>query len=83
MTKSLLKEGMIDPNQRDIEGCTPLHIAALFGNIDTVKCLLSDVRVTVNVTNNAGDTPLMCAALQKQNHPSLVPLLLSHGEKFP
>ncbi|MCC7376006.1 MAG: ankyrin repeat domain-containing protein [Verrucomicrobiales bacterium] len=59
---------------RDEQGNSPLHLAAHFGNLETLRLLL-DAGATVNATNHAGVTPLLRAAAD----PAKVDLLLGRG----
>ncbi|KAH7324347.1 ankyrin repeat-containing domain protein [Stachybotrys elegans] len=72
-----------DGLQLDISGSefntTPLHLAALFLPRDDVKSVL-DANVPVNITDPAGDTALMAAAMTG-DHETLM-LLLEHGADF-
>lgn len=58
----LLRGG--DPNVRDEQGQTPLHIALKDDGDKAVKSLLSHPALDVNAVNAAGETPLMLAALR-------------------
>jgi len=59
-----------EPN---VDGRTPLHIAAHLGVLPTVELLLNH-GADVNATDNNGDTPLMVA-----RDPHVVEFLLNHG----
>jgi hypothetical protein len=49
-------------NAKDICGCTPLHIAAEYGQLELLKLLLQEEKMDVHVRNNQGYTALgMCA----------------------
>jgi ankyrin repeat protein len=63
MVFELLKYSNINPNIQDDNRWTPLHIACFRNNrVESVKLLLDDVRVDVNIKDNCGKTPLMLAA---------------------
>ena len=56
----------------DSRGTTPLHYAAAFGNVESVKLLL-DAGASVNAKNTFDATPLILAA----SSPAKVKLLLA------
>lgn len=58
----------------DAAGNTPLHLAAMYGDVDSLR-LLIERGADVNATNAAGATPLMRAA----GDPAKVKLLLAQG----
>ncbi|KAG5486989.1 hypothetical protein CUR178_08417 [Leishmania enriettii] len=62
----LLREGLCNVNDRDYNGCTPLHVAAGEGNQAVVRVLLSFGADVVAVDNN-GRTPLDCAAANRHS----------------
>ncbi|CAJ1985822.1 6-phosphofructo-2-kinase/fructose-2 -6-biphosphatase [Leishmania donovani] len=62
----LLQEGLCNVNDRDYNGCTPLHVAAGEGNQAIVRVLLSFGANVVAVDNN-GRTPLDCAAANRHS----------------
>jgi hypothetical protein len=52
----------VDPNYGNMVGQTALHIASLWGNVETVGALLNVCGANVNVQNKIGQmTPLHCA----------------------
>ncbi len=53
-----------DPNVRDEQGQTPLHIALKDDGDKAVKSLLGHPALDVNAVTAAGETPLMLAALR-------------------
>ena len=57
--KTLIKQGA-DIHQIDSDGCTALHYAARFAKSEIIEYLLS-LGMKVNVVENSGQTPLMCA----------------------
>ena len=59
-TDFLISEGA-DVNFKDRNGCTPLHLMALHGNVDCSVSLIS-AGADVNKKNKEGETPLMKAA---------------------
>ena len=59
-TDFLISEGA-DVNFKDRNGCTPLHLVALHGNVDCSLSLIS-AGADVNKKNKEGETPLMKAA---------------------
>ena len=71
----LLERGA-DVNIGNSEGTTPLHLAAVWGDVSLAKKLLAH-GANVNATDNSGQTPLSEAAYQ--DHLSVVKLLLAHG----
>uniref|UniRef100_A0A1I8EQN0 ANK_REP_REGION domain-containing protein n=1 Tax=Wuchereria bancrofti TaxID=6293 RepID=A0A1I8EQN0_WUCBA len=52
---------------RDRYGMTPLHIAILHGQTNTVRCLLTKYPSCVNATNHAGRTALHYAFVNQAN----------------
>lgn len=65
-----------NPNVKDTQGNTALHIAALLGFPEGAELLLSR-KAQVNLGNNSGETPLIIA-VQQRNLP-IVRLLLANG----
>jgi hypothetical protein len=55
----------------------PLHIAVQMGNLDVVRCLVSDLGADVNQAKNDGETPLMRAA--RMNNQALIRHLVHKG----
>lgn len=62
----LLQERLGNVNERDYNGCTPLHVAAGEGNQTMVRVLLS-FGADVLAVDNAGRTPLDCAAANRHS----------------
>ena len=75
-TVKLLLDNGADPKERDINGDTPLHLAARRGDDELLQCLLA-AGADFSVANEAGDLPLHCAAAN--NHKSLYRRLLYAG----
>ncbi|PHZ12613.1 ankyrin, partial [Rhizopus microsporus ATCC 52813] len=76
MVQTLLDLGA-DPNEKDYAGWTPLHEAALRGQIDVIKLL---IKHGADVNARGGeelDTPLHDAT--ENNHCDVVELLLENG----
>ncbi len=65
-----------DPNKKDAQGNTALHITALLGFQEGATLLLGN-GAQINLANNSGETPLIIA-VQKRNIP-MVRLLLTNG----
>ena len=59
IVKLLLEYGA-DPNQKDIVGNTPLHLAACINKIDIITLLLK-AGTDINSSDNCGRTPLNIA----------------------
>lgn len=47
-----------DPNATDVDNRTPLHLAARNGHIDTMRYLIKQCNVHLNVKDNFGGSPL-------------------------
>src|SRR5258708_21119200 len=76
MIDKLLKSGA-DPNERGLQGETPLMLASRNGNTESIRVLL-DHKVDVNAKEKLrGTTALMWAV--EQAHPAAVKLLIAHG----
>ena len=73
-TQALLKYLTGDPNIKNAEGRTPLHIACVCGNLDGVKLFIKH-GASVNVKDNHSNTPFSLAVLN--NHTSIVSALVS------
>ncbi|KAK2716435.1 hypothetical protein QYM36_010851 [Artemia franciscana] len=71
----LLKSGA-DPNVKNAFGLTPLHVAAKYGNLETVKLLLDD-GADPTVQDSLGETPLHHAA--ENSHLLIVTQLCTHA----
>src|SRR6266571_4261560 len=73
-TVSALLQRRVDSRERDADGNSALHVAALHGNAEAVELLLA-AGVDGNGTNKYGATPLIYAA----GNPKKVRALLAHG----
>jgi ankyrin repeat protein len=51
-----------DVNQATHNNLTPLYVAAQFGRLAVVQCLIEELGADVNQANQEGDTPLYIAA---------------------
>jgi ankyrin repeat protein len=72
---------LTDVNSRGNLGNMPLHVAAVWGDVRAMKCLL-DHGADVNVVGEFGETPLHIAV--QMRHPDevateVVEMLLDHG----
>lgn len=76
--QDLLTRGF-DPNTRDPKGQTGLSIAMRERSAKTAKLLLEQPGIDVNGLNNAGESPLMMAALK--GNVSGAQMLLERGAK--
>jgi hypothetical protein len=73
--KLLLERGA-DPNAKNKDGKTPLHVAAIRGSVDVARLLLQ-YGVDPNVQDERGRTPLHVAAIR--GRVDVVRFLLEHG----
>ncbi|PVH81353.1 ankyrin [Cadophora sp. DSE1049] len=74
--KILLNEGNMSTDEADTYGQTPLHFAAMFGNLEATKLLLErDVRL--DAVDKFGLTPLLIA--YKNKHLSVATVLIEEG----
>ena len=77
--KYLLTHGKCNPNLRDIDGNTPLHLACFVGDLEIVKLTIDSV--DPDVTNNDERTCLHMA--YRNGHKTTVKWLLNHGKCNP
>lgn len=73
--KSLIRAGA-DPNKKDYDGRTPLHLAASKGHKDVTLFLIQEGG-EVNISDNFGNTPLLEAI--KNGHDNIASLLVKEG----
>jgi len=74
--EQILAENVVDVNQLDNAGKTPLHYSSICGNENVAEMLLN-AGADVNQLNRCGWTPLFCAAFN--GHEKLVALLIDAG----
>lgn len=75
LLKFLVNNGL-KVNVKNGYGSTPLHIAAMMGDLEMTKILV-EAGADVNVTDGAERTPLHCAS--HFTNQELVDYLISHG----
>jgi len=63
--QALLQRGF-DPNSRDDKGQLPLYLSLRDGSLKVATALLQSPQIQVDLANEAGETPLMMAALKGQ-----------------
>jgi ankyrin repeat protein len=69
-------------NQRNSEGCTPLHVAARCGHAPVLHRLLKSPGADVNARSfHSGGPSVLCTAVQSQKMPA-VEVLVNHGTKI-
>lgn len=73
--KNLVRAGA-DPNKKDYDGRSPLHLAASRGYEDIAQFLIQE-GVDINVADNFGNTPLLEAIKNGQEH--VASLLVKEG----
>ncbi|XP_031556157.1 inversin-A-like [Actinia tenebrosa] len=82
LSRYFLEEAIhYDLNAKDMDGNTALSHAAAIGSMEIIRLivrLLKKFRLSVDVPNNKGETPLMRAA--KQGHISCAKFILSEGK---
>ncbi|HJD58867.1 MAG TPA: ankyrin repeat domain-containing protein [Rickettsia endosymbiont of Ceroptres masudai] len=64
----------LDVSLQDLQGNTPLHLAARNGNIEIINALISE-NPDINVKNNLGYTPIFIAG--HHGHKNIVKILLT------
>ncbi|KAI0016478.1 ankyrin repeat-containing domain protein [Xylariomycetidae sp. FL0641] len=81
--KKFCDDPTTQPDDRNENGETALHLASLQGHVEISRILL-EKNVAVDAQNNDGETALMWAAKgeRKSRHLSLVKLLMAHGASF-
>lgn len=72
-----LLEKNADPDIKDENGSTALHISANSGNLELVKLLLQNETSSINAGAEWGNTPLHLAC--ERGHPEVVKVLLENG----
>jgi ankyrin repeat protein len=71
----------VQPNAMDVNGWTPLHIAAVNGHKEVVRLLLSKEGMDPELVDDSGQTALEWAA--KLGHVDIVHILEDHiGSKM-
>ncbi|KAF5769352.1 putative potassium channel, voltage-dependent, EAG/ELK/ERG, rmlC-like jelly roll [Helianthus annuus] len=73
--KSLIRSGA-DPNKKDYDGRSPLHLAAAKGHMDIAVFLIQN-GVEVNMSDNFGNTPLLEAI--KNANDDIASVLVKEG----
>ena len=77
LMKEKLDNPIFNPNEQDSDGKTILHLSAQNAHTETVRLLLSDPRIEVNIQDGQGCSSLFYAC-QKENNQGLVNLIASH-----
>jgi ankyrin repeat protein len=76
--QEIIRRNVLDVNEQDRLGCTPLYMAILVNaEVDLVKELLIN-GANANIVNIENDTPLQIG-LEKNVKPELIRLLLTYG----
>ncbi len=57
----LVRRTLLNPNLKNTNGATPLHLAVRHAKLETVRLLLGNRRLDANLTNNVGETALHIA----------------------
>ena len=79
-TADLLRHNGADPDVRDGYGRSPLHVAALSGNLEVVRILIKYAPTNINARDEDGSTPLFWALKGRYfKDGSVLRLLLEHG----
>jgi len=79
--RTLLDEGKVDPNLKDDDGFTALHITAKRGDKKGVRILLANEKTDPNLLNKEMKTPLYIAARRRQE--DIVEMLAKHRQMDP
>ncbi|MCF6768319.1 ankyrin repeat domain-containing protein [Thiotrichales bacterium 19S11-10] len=79
VVKALLQQGA-DPTIINKKGCTPLHYAAVRGNIKIVNLLLKEENIEINTVSKGKLSALHFAA--RQGHVDVVKSLIDSGADF-
>ncbi|KAH7400219.1 ankyrin repeat-containing domain protein [Cadophora sp. MPI-SDFR-AT-0126] len=74
--KILLNEGHMSADETDTYGQTPLHFAAMFGNLEATRLLLEQ-DITLDAVDSFGLTPLLIAC--KNKYLNVATLLIEEG----
>ena len=74
LLRLLFKRSDVNSNAQDLNGLTPLHIAASRGLTNSCWLLVSNQHVDVNMKNQSGETPLVMAV--NAGHLAIIDLLL-------
>jgi len=77
MVRIILYEGHVDPNTRDSQGQTGLHMTAIGKNELEIAKILLERGAAIEAKDNLAATPLAAAALFGK--PELAGLLVNHG----
>ena len=73
----------MDPNIKDKNGDTPLHIGLMCpSNNINIMTLLDDRTLDLNTTNNSGNTPIANSIAYLHKYPDLIDKLISRGADF-
>jgi ankyrin repeat protein len=73
----MVKELSVDVNHAMENGTTPLFIAACYGQLAMVRCLVEELGADVNKTSQEGVTPLVAVA--GHEYGDFVAFLLKYG----
>ena len=79
MEKPSAADITVPPSSLDHDGNTPLHTAAIHGQLTAVKCLTN--KYSINDPNNSGHIPLYLAV--KYGHLNVVKYLVASGSEVP
>ena len=81
MIDELITEYHLDPNAKNEAGNTPLHVTALYGQVDKARLLITEYQVETDARNNDDITPLCLASQAGQFN--LVKMLIEEFECCP